>query len=64
MGKPWTEATVEAALEAYAQDYTPLTDMRATAEYRLLVARNMLRRFYLETTGSGETLGALRGEAA
>ncbi|ERU23239.1 xanthine dehydrogenase small subunit [Brucella abortus] len=64
MGKPWTEATVEAALEAYAQDYTPLTDMRATAEYRLLVARNMLRRFYLETTDSGETLGALRGEVA
>ncbi|KXO79717.1 FAD-binding molybdopterin dehydrogenase [Brucella anthropi] len=50
--KPWTEATVEAALEAYAQDYTPLSDMRATADYRLLAARNLLRRFFAETEGS------------
>ena len=30
LGKPWTEATVEAAMPAYDLDFTPLTDMRAT----------------------------------
>ncbi len=38
------------------QDYQPLTDMRASAEYRLLVAQNLLRRFFLETIGAGERL--------
>ncbi len=50
-GADWTEATVEAAMEALGRDYTPLTDWRASADYRLLVAQNLLRRFYLETQG-------------
>jgi len=62
--KPWTEATVEAALEAYAQDYTPLSDMRATADYRLLAARNLLRRFFAETQDSGAPLQVSRHRAA
>jgi len=56
MGKAWTVATVEAAIPAFADDYQPLTDMRASAEYRLLAAQNLLRRFFLETTGEGERL--------
>ena len=52
LGRPWNEATVEAALAAYAVDFTPLTDMRASAEYRALVARNLLRRFFAETSGT------------
>ncbi len=56
VGKPWTVATVEAALPAFATDYQPLTDMRASAEYRLLAAQNLLRRFFFETTGEGERL--------
>jgi xanthine dehydrogenase small subunit len=55
-GQPWTTATIEAALPAFAVDYQPLTDMRASAEYRLLAAQNLLRRFHLETTGQGERL--------
>lgn len=48
-GKPWTEATLRVARAALATDYTPLTDMRATAAYRTKVAQNLLERFYLET---------------
>ncbi|HVK90333.1 MAG TPA: xanthine dehydrogenase small subunit [Mycoplana sp.] len=51
-GRAWDEAAVEAAAHAMASDYTPLTDWRASAEYRLLVAQNLLRRFHLETTGT------------
>ena len=63
IGKPWTEATVEGALAAFAQDFTPLTDMRASADYRALAARNLLIRFHAETTGvKGPT--QVRREAA
>ncbi len=55
-GKPWTMETVEAALVAFAEDYQPISDMRASAEYRLLTAQNLLKRFYLETVGQGERL--------
>lgn len=48
-GKSWTEATARAAAAALTQDYTPLTDMRASAEYRRKTAQNLLLRFFLET---------------
>lgn len=53
-GRPWNEAAVAAGIEALSRDYEPLTDLRATAAYRLRVAGNLLQRFYLETTGAGD----------
>jgi len=50
IGKPWTEATVEKAMAALEQDFSPITDMRASAAYRMLVARNLLQRLVIETT--------------
>ena len=58
-GRNWNEATVEAAIKALAEDYQPLTDMRASATYRRRVAGNLLKRFYLETTGNETSLWAL-----
>jgi xanthine dehydrogenase small subunit len=55
LGQPWTEATVEAAVQALGDDFQPITDMRASSGYRLSVARNLLRRLYVETTGTAET---------
>jgi xanthine dehydrogenase small subunit len=48
-GRPWTEATLQAAMASLAQDVTPLSDLRASAGYRLQVAQNLLRRCWLET---------------
>jgi xanthine dehydrogenase small subunit len=48
-GQAWTEATAEAAAAALARDFTPITDLRASASYRQRVAANLLRRFWLET---------------
>ena len=56
VGKPWTLETVEAAVAAFAEDYQPISDMRASAEYRLLTAQNLLLRFFHETTGHGQRL--------
>jgi xanthine dehydrogenase small subunit len=49
VGRPWTEATVEAALPALDADFAPIGDMRASAAYRRLVARNLLRKLHAET---------------
>ncbi|WP_323036754.1 xanthine dehydrogenase small subunit [Pararhodobacter sp.] len=51
LGKPWTQDTVQAALPAFAQDFTPMSDMRASAEYRMTSARNLLVRYILEDQG-------------
>jgi xanthine dehydrogenase small subunit len=48
-GADWHEATAQAAMQALALDYAPLTDMRATNVYRLETAQNVLYRFWLET---------------
>ncbi|WDR04117.1 xanthine dehydrogenase small subunit [Devosia algicola] len=60
-GQPWTVETIEAAVGAFASDFQPIGDMRASAAYRLLVAQNLLRRFHAETTGAGQRL--VRGAA-
>jgi xanthine dehydrogenase small subunit len=48
-GQPWTQASVTRAQAALAQEFKPLTDLRASADYRLQVAQNLLQRFWLET---------------
>ncbi len=49
LGRVWTAEAVQAAQQALAQDFQPLTDLRAGAAYRLQVAQNLLQRFWLET---------------
>jgi xanthine dehydrogenase small subunit len=48
-GREWNDATLKEAMQMLAQDYSPLTDMRATDAYRMKTAQNLLRRFWLET---------------
>ena len=45
-------------------DFTPLTDMRASAEYRALAGRNLLLRFFAETSGTKAPLQISRQAAA
>ena len=49
-GKTWNQETINQAMQAMLMDFTPLTDMRASASYRMRVARNLLQRFFLEQT--------------
>ena len=48
-GRPWDEAALQAAQAALGADFQPLSDMRASSAYRMQVAQNLLRRFWLET---------------
>ena len=49
LGQAWDDAAVTSAQAALASDFVPLTDMRASAAYRVQVAQNLLKRFWLET---------------
>lgn len=60
LGQPWNRKTVEAAMQTFAEDFTPLSDARASAEYRLECAANMLLRYWLEDEGRAVSVRELR----
>lgn len=53
-GKPWNEASVKSAMKALDKDFTPLTDVRASADYRMQVSKNLILKCYLELAGGLE----------
>ena len=55
-GKAWTQSTIDAARDTIDADFQPLTDWRATAQYRQLTAKNLLTRFFLETSGTPQEI--------
>jgi xanthine dehydrogenase small subunit len=50
--QPWGEATIAAAAAALVDDFTPLSDMRASAAYRMAAAQGMMWRYYAERQGT------------
>ncbi|KEO51232.1 xanthine dehydrogenase small subunit [Thioclava pacifica] len=55
-GQPFTEAAIMAALPALEQDFTPLSDMRASDAYRMEAAKAMLIRYVREAQGETSIL--------
>ncbi len=53
LGRDWDEPAICAAGWALDRDFAPISDWRASAEYRALVARNLLTRFYLDRSPAG-----------
>ena len=51
VGQNWSEATLRNAAAALAQDFTPISDMRASAAYRLEAAQGMVWRLWRERQG-------------
>ena len=51
LGRPWNEAGIAPGLAALDRDFAPLSDLRASADYRRAVAANLLRKFLIETSG-------------
>ncbi len=62
VGQAWTIETVETAMAAYETDFQPISDMRASAVYRMMTAKNLLMRVFLESIG--QTVSLSRHEAA
>ena len=48
LGQPWDRATIAKAMAALGLDFSPISDFRASAEYRRQVAQNLLLRRFLE----------------
>ncbi len=53
LGQVWEQSTIDVARARLAEDFSPLSDMRASADYRQRVAQNLLQRFYLQTLNEG-----------
>ncbi|MBN2760879.1 MAG: xanthine dehydrogenase small subunit, partial [Rhodobacteraceae bacterium] len=56
VGQPFSLKTFQAASKALPRDFTPLSDMRASAAYRMTAAQNLLTRFWLEQAGEAAAL--------
>ncbi|AXV15957.1 xanthine dehydrogenase small subunit [Neorhizobium sp. SOG26] len=64
LGQAWSWGVISAVRDAFDQDYQPLSDWRASAEYRSLTAKNLLTRFFLETAGQSHELRRFELEEA
>lgn len=51
VGQPWTRDTIDAAAVALADDFQPMSDMRASAAYRMEAAQGQLRRYFDDLAG-------------
>ena len=65
--QPWNPATVARAQAALRQEFSPISDMRASSGYRSQVLGNLMQRFWLESQGATginlEAVEALEGVA-
>jgi xanthine dehydrogenase small subunit len=51
IGQLWNEATLAVAQQAIQREFAPLSDLRASADYRRTILGQLLRRAWLESTG-------------
>lgn len=51
LGQPWTAATVHSAAHALQAEFHPISDMRASGDYRKHLLGSLMQRFWLESQG-------------
>jgi xanthine dehydrogenase small subunit len=51
IGAAWSEDSLRDAAKALSSDFEPLSDARASAEYRMTVLKNLVVRTYVDATG-------------
>lgn len=56
LNQPWSKITIERAMDELEKDFTPISDFRASADYRLDVSKNMLHRLFLEMETSSQPI--------
>jgi xanthine dehydrogenase small subunit len=50
LGKKWNKENIAIATNCLSDDFQPLSDFRASSEYRATVAKNLLHKFFIEST--------------
>jgi xanthine dehydrogenase small subunit len=63
IGRPWNETTVRGAMAVLREEIAPISDMRASAAYRSMVAANLLFKCLLETAEPGHARTRLTAAA-
>jgi xanthine dehydrogenase iron-sulfur cluster and FAD-binding subunit A len=48
VGKPWNGDTIQAVKPILQEAFTPLTDLRGSAEYRQRLVVNLFEKFFVE----------------
>jgi xanthine dehydrogenase iron-sulfur cluster and FAD-binding subunit A len=51
VGQPWCLKAVQQLKPALEQAFTPLTDLRGSANYRRRLVANLFEKFFVETAG-------------
>ena len=51
VNQPWSQSTIALAQQCLGQEFSPISDMRASAQYRSQVLVNLLQRAWLESKG-------------
>lgn len=54
IGKPWNEEHVKQATAGINDAFSPLSDVRGSAEFRIQAAKNLLLRFFYDTQNEGQ----------
>ena len=55
LGQPFCAEALQAAAQTLSEDFTPLSDSRASAGYRMLVAQNLFSKFFEDhSTAAGQ----------
>ena len=63
LGKRWCEATLHEVLPVLAGEFTPISDVRGSAEYRRALVTSLLEKFFYEGRGeAGRLLPSVRND--
>ncbi|MFC3441850.1 xanthine dehydrogenase small subunit [Sphingobium rhizovicinum] len=62
IGQPFSEAAIDSAIAALNEDYSPLSDVRGSAAYRIEAAASLFRRLWHREAGAAVSLLALEAE--
>ena len=55
-GKAWTIESLATVKSEWIKDFTPIDDMRASADYRIKTAHNLLIRYFHDLAGAQHDL--------
>ena len=59
IGKPWTISTVQQAKALLSEAFTPLTDLRGSADYRQRLIVNLFEKFFVESGADSDVVSDL-----
>ncbi len=59
LGQAWNHASVSRAMLALSEDFSPIDDLRSSANYRRTAAANLLLKFFQQTVAQRPTLSTL-----